>query len=144
MKLQRHTVSLLFALTCVGVFTAGCGSDSVTDPAVTALAGTYVVTEFTTTENEVITNQLDLGANATLVLMADGATSGHVFVPADGEDGPLDADLSGTWRLDGSTVTLSHGADTFLRDMPLTVVGNTLVGDQTILDTRVQITFTRQ
>jgi hypothetical protein len=54
------------------------------------------------------------------------------------------ANLAGSWTLNGTTVTLNHTADTFLRDMPLQLQGNTLVGDQTFSGTRVEVTLTKQ
>jgi len=55
----------------------------------------------------------------------------------------FDGDLAGTWTLSGTTVRLQHAADTFLRDMPLTVAGNQLTGDATFSGVRVRLVLQR-
>jgi hypothetical protein len=115
-----------------------CGSNP-TGPSLAAVAGTYTATQFTTTDGGTATNQLAAGASIALTLNANGTTSGRLIVP-----GQLDADLTGTWTVNGNRVTLSQSADTFLRNMPLRVLGNTLIGDQTFSGTRVQVTLTKQ
>jgi hypothetical protein len=106
---------------------------------VEAVTGTYTATQLTTTEGGTSTNQLAAGASITLTLNANGTTSGRFIVP-----GELDADLTGTWTLSGTTVSLSHSADTFLTDTDFQVQGNRLVGDETFGSTRVQVTLTKQ
>jgi hypothetical protein len=118
--------------------TVACGDES-TGPSVQAAAGTYTATRLRTTENGTTTDQLAAGATITLTLNANGTTSGHFTVP-----GELNANLAGSWTLNGTTVSLNHTADTFLRDMPLQLQGNTLVGDQTFSGTRVEVTLTKQ
>lgn len=119
--------------------------DSSTAPSTTSVAGIYSATAFTTTTSGVTTDQLAAGATVALVLSPQGSTTGELFIPDAGEGGgDFVADLQGTWTLNGGTVQLSHAADTFLRDMPLTVQGNTLVGDRTFGSTRVQLTLTKQ
>jgi hypothetical protein len=108
-----------------------------TGPSVQAVAGTDAAMQLNTTEAGTTTNQLASGASIALTLNANGTTSGRW-------PGQLDADLAGTWSLNGNTVRLSQPADTFLRDMDLRVRGNTLVGDQTFGSTRVQLTLTKQ
>ncbi|MFN2565350.1 MAG: hypothetical protein ABR499_10120 [Gemmatimonadaceae bacterium] len=115
----------------------GCGS--ATAPSVQAVAGTYAATQLNTTANGTTTDQLAAGASITLTLNPNGTTSGEFIVP-----GELDEDLTGTWTLNGTTVELSHSADTFLRDMPFQVQGNALVGDQTFGGTRVRVRLVRQ
>ena len=115
-----------------------CG-DGPTSPSVEAVTGTYTATQLTTTEGGTSTNQLAAGASITLTLNANGTTSGRFIVP-----GELDADLTGTWTLSGTTVSLSHSADTFLTDTDFQVQGNRLVGDETFGSTRVQVTLTKQ
>ncbi len=64
------------------------------------------------------------------MLAADGTTTGRLFVPGGAEGGgDLDADLTGTWTLDGSTVTFSQTADTFIRDATFTASRNRLTGE---------------
>lgn len=90
------------------------------------------------------TDYLAAGATARLELDADGTTTGRLFVPGGGENGgDFDADLAGTWTLQGDTVRLSHAADTFLRDMPLVVSRNSLAGDRTFSGIHVRIVLVR-
>jgi hypothetical protein len=63
--------------------------------------------------------------------------------PAVTGEGDFDADLAGTWTRSGSIVEFSHAADTFVRDMPFTMQGATLVGDRTFGDVRIRVTLTR-
>lgn len=143
---MRRAASLLFA----GALALGC-SDS-TGPTVQAVVGTYAAVgtspasrrgSLTTTDpvNGTV-DWLARGAAIDLTLNADGTTAGHAYLPDTG-DGAIDADLAGTWTLDGSTVHLSQSADTFLRDIPLEVKGSTLVGDKTFSGVRVQVTLQR-
>jgi hypothetical protein len=59
-----------------------------------------------------------------LTLNANGTTSGQFVVP-----GEATASLNGNWTLDGTTVRLSHSADTFLRDTDFQLLGTALVGE---------------
>jgi hypothetical protein len=111
-----------------------------------AAFGTLVLT---TTQNGVSVDYAAQGAEIRLALAIDGTTSGSLHIPnvqLDDSEDPVtfDANLAGTWSLVGNTVTLSHGADTFLRDMPLTVKGNRLEGDRTFGDVRVRLSLVRQ
>jgi len=103
---------------------------------------------FTTTENGVAIDRTARGAEIRLTLGRDGTTAGSLVIPdVEGESGDLEtftADLTGTWQLDGSIVHLDHKADTFLRDMPLTVKGDRLEGDRTFGDVRVRVALVRR
>jgi hypothetical protein len=137
MRTQLWTAPLLAASLLLGGV-AAC-SDPIS-PAVRAAAGTYAATRLITTETGAApTDQLAAGVSIVFTLNANGTTSGRFIVP-----GELDASLAGTWTLNGTTVQLNHSADTFLRNMPLQVQGNTLVGDRTVSGTRVQLTLTKQ
>jgi hypothetical protein len=108
--------------------------------------GTLVLS---TTENGVTTDHVARGAEVRLVLRLDGTTSGWLRIPAlpsapGQEAGALDEDLTGTWTLRDSTVTLVHEADTFLRDMPLTVRGERLEGDRAFGAVRVRLVLARR
>ena len=84
------------------------------------------------------------GASVTLILGADGTTSGRLFVPASITP-QVDAPLTGPWTFFNATdIDLASNSDTFLRDMLFTVGGNTLVGDQTFGAVRIQIVLTKQ
>ena len=145
----------------VSLSLAGCDESSGPEfPSRDDLAGAYVTVVpssggtafgtlvFSTTENGVTVDRLARGAQIRLTLAASGATSGTLLVPdvaeSPGEPADFVADLDGAWTLTGTTVTLDHEADTFLRDMPLTVRGDRLEGDRTFGDVRVRVVLQRQ
>jgi len=141
MRLRRASAALAcaFALTV-----AACGDNGPSFPTQQSVAGTYMATTFLATTGGVTTNLLTSGASVTLILNADGTTSGRLFVPASVAP-QVDAPLTGTWTFFSATdIDLSSNSDTFLRDMLFTVTGNTLVGDQTFSATRIQIVLTKQ
>lgn len=110
---------------------AAC-DNSPTNPSRDAVAGSYRATTFTVTNAGTTTDLLRAGATIELNLSASGTTTGRFFVPGGQEDGSdLDADLTGTWTLNGSTVAFDQTADTVLRDMTFTVSGNRLEGTWT-------------
>jgi hypothetical protein len=126
-------------LAAVLAFAAAC-DDTTTEPTRASLAGTYVATTFTSTTNGVVTNHLQSGGMVTLTLTSAGTTTGQILVPNETDD-----NLAGTWDIvDDDEIDLDHDADTFIRDMELRVVGNTLVGDRTFGGTRIQLVLTRQ
>ena len=89
-------------------------------------------------------NLLSLGATVHVVLNPDGTTTGHLFVPDLGqEDGELDADLTGTWTLSGSTVTFSQTADTFIRDVEFTASQNSLESEGTFEGTTLHLALAK-
>lgn len=142
---MRLAASVLLA----GALALGCGDS--TGPTAQAVAGTYVASgstpatrrgSLTTTGAGGTVDWLAQGAAINLTLNGSGTTAGHIHLPDTG-NGAVDADLTGTWTLDGSTVHLTQTADTFLRDIPLQVKGTSLVGDQTFAGTRVQVTLER-
>ncbi len=95
-----------------------CGGDSFS-PTEETVAGSYSAATFTATSGAV-------------TLAADGTTTGRLLVPGSGEVGEdLDENLTGTWTLDGSTVTFSQTADTFIRDAPFTAGRDRLTGEGT-------------
>ena len=56
----------------------------------------------------------------------------------------VDEDMAGSWTLEGTTVSLNQSADTFIRDLPLTVDGNTLTGEATYVGAQVHLILSRQ
>jgi hypothetical protein len=141
MRLQRASAALAcaFALTI-----AACGDNGPKVLTPQAVAGTYVATTLLATTGGSTTNMLASGASVTLILGADGTTSGRLFVPASITP-QVDAPLTGTWTFFNATdIDLASNSDTFLRDMLFTVGGNTLVGDQTFGAVRIQIVLTKQ
>ena len=131
--------------------TAACGENAAPEmpmgnndpPGTQEVAGSYSATVFTVTEGGTTTDLLAQGASIDLLLKTDGQTSGRLFVPGGNEDGSdLDADLTGTWSISGSSVNLTQTADTFLRDMTF-VVGNdnTLEGEETFGSATVRVSL---
>jgi hypothetical protein len=146
MRKPRSTFALLALAALIG-----CAGDPTSPPSpggatsyvaiVPASAGitAYGSLVVTSTQNGVTTPVDVSGTQIHLVLSADSSTSGRLFVP--GTTAGIDADLAGTWSRTGDVVTLRHAADTFLRDMPLTVRGDELVGDETFGSVRVRLTL---
>jgi hypothetical protein len=136
----------LGAWSLAAVVLAGCsGNDDPFSPTVANVAGTYNATVFTATSSALGTiNLLSAGATVHVVLNPDGTTTGHIFVPDLGlEDGELDADLTGTWTLSGSTVTFSQTADTFIRDVEFTAAQNSLEAEGTFEDTTIHLALAK-
>ena len=141
MRLQRASAALAYAF---ALTIGACGDNGPSVPTQQSVAGTYVATTLLTTTGGVTTNQLAAGATITLILNADGTTSGRIFVPASTTP-QLDQSLAGTWTFFNATdIDLSSNTDTFLRDMLFTVTANALVGDQTFGATRIQVVLTKQ
>lgn len=122
----------------LAVALASCGADDDFSPTVDTVAGTYSAATFTVTSPAGTINLLASGSTVAVTLAPDGTTAGHLFVPGGGENGEdVDADLTGTWTLNGSTVTFSQSADTFIRDVEFTATRDRLssqgtFGDQTV------------
>ena len=143
--------ALVVVLAIMG--TAACGENAAPEmpmendpPEIQEVAGSYSATVFTVTEGGTTTDLLAQGASIELLLKADGQTSGRLFVPGGNEDGSdLDADLTGTWSISGSSVTLAQTADTFLRDMTF-VVGNdnSLEGEETFGSATVRVSLQKE
>ncbi|MFL5478176.1 MAG: hypothetical protein ACJ79X_04075, partial [Gemmatimonadaceae bacterium] len=112
-----------------------------------SIAGSYTATEFVTTGGSGQRNELLAGSTVTMVLNANGTTSGHLHVAASGSSPALDADMAGTWTRTGNVVDFTQAADTFVRDMAFTLetTGSkwVLIGDQGFSGTRVQLTLTQ-
>ena len=137
LKLTRRAA---YSLALIGAFVvAGCDDSNDPDPVV----GTYVATSLVSTENGVPFNHIANGSTILLTLHSGGSTTGAVHFEAAGGDPDVDANLNGSWSRTGNTVDLSHSADTFLRDTPLTFDGFTLTGDETFSGVRLQVTLTR-
>jgi hypothetical protein len=111
---------------------AACGGEDgpggVASPG-SGAAGAYAATTFTLSQGGPAEDLLAQGSAVTLNLLADGTTTGHMFVPGALTGGAdFDEDLDGTWTQNGDAVRLQHSADTFLRDIDLVMSGNTLTG----------------
>ena len=136
--LLKSTLVLAFAVSA-----AAC-SDSNAPTGVPV--GNYTAIQFVTTGSSGQRDELAAGSTLTLSLASNGTSSGHLHVAASASSPVVDADMAGTWREDGSVVTVSQGADTFVRDMPLTlsndpVNGWILVGDKSFNSVRIQLTL---
>lgn len=142
-SLVRSTFALVMLIPLVAIM--ACGSDKATGPDVGDVAGSYDATTLTASVLGTDYDMLEMGASIHLVLDEDGTTTGHLLVPASALTGDeVDEELAGTWSLSGSTVTLSQTADTFIRDVPLTVEGTQLIGDQTVENVAIHVVLDRQ
>lgn len=122
---------------------AGACSESFS-PSTDTIAGTYIATTLASTTGGVRTDQLAAGATLTITLEANGTTAGLLFVPDGGENGEdVTASLAGTWGVSGDEVTFTQSADTFVRDMTFTATKDRLAGDETLSDTRIEVTLSR-
>jgi hypothetical protein len=120
-----------------------CGGDNFS-PTVENVAGTYAASTFTIKSTAGTVDLLDLGAIAAITLAADGTTTGQLFVPGGADNGAdLDEDLTGTWNLDGSTVTFTQAADTFLPDVEFAAGRNTLTGEENFSGQTVRLVLTK-
>lgn len=135
-RLSSGILPVFFALAL-----ANCDDDP---NAPAAPPGSYQATSWTGTTGGTTTDVLDAGGHFSITLTPQGTTTGHLFIPAavTGE-GDFDSDLAGTWTQSGAIVDFNHAADTFVRDMPFTMQGATLVGDRTFGDLRIRVTLTR-
>lgn len=119
----------------------GCDDDPTTPSTPT---GAYTATSWTGSSGGTTTDVLAAGGSFTVTLTPQGTTTGHLFIPdvVTGE-GDADSDLAGTWTQSGTIINFDHTADTFVRDMPFTIQGATLVGDRSFGDLRIRVTLTR-
>jgi hypothetical protein len=137
--------SMMSALALV-VLASSCGDDNGFTPTPESVAGPYYSSTFLVTQNGITADILALGGSIDINLASDGLVTGHLFVPnGNGGGSDLDLDLQGTWELNGTTVTFHMpNVDTFVRDVPFTVGTNTLTGDRTSSETRIQVVLTRR
>lgn len=138
---SRLIAASLFALAALAC------SDNDTVPPPNPVVGSYTATQFVTTGAGGQTNQLAAGSTLQITLAADGTTSGQLHMAASGGDPAFDASMAGTWTQSGNTIDFTQSADSFVRDMPFTLVANgaiwELVGNQTFSGTQIQLTLTR-
>ena len=130
---SRIALALMLAVACGG------GDDPVS-PARASVAGHYVATSLTTNTLGITTNELATGSAVTLTLREDGTATGDIYI-ASFEHREA---FQGTWKLERDVVELDSPSDGLLRDVDLTVRGNTLVGDRWLGVTRIQLTLTKQ
>ncbi|CAN5300523.1 hypothetical protein BH24GEM2_BH24GEM2_06460 [soil metagenome] len=130
-KTQTSTCASLLVL-LAGLSLSACEYPTI-PAAMGAVAGTYIATELSVTENGARRDLLADGVSIQINLQADGATTGVFHFPAQGGKPAYDVDLTGTWAVTGSdgkyTVTFNQpNADTFLRDTAFTLNGHRLEG----------------
>jgi hypothetical protein len=126
------------------VLLLSCGDGNGFDPTTDTVAGSYDVTTLRETQNGITINYLALGVTLGLELHADGIATGHLFAPTGGLGGSeLDTDLSGTWTLNGSTVTLDIPEAAFLGNVTFKAEDDLLRADQTVGGARVEVILTR-
>ncbi len=125
MKIRR-IAPLVLALTVL----VGCGDDPVT-VTMEEVTGSYVLTELQTTQGTTTRDLIAEGVTGNITLLADGTTTGSLFIPAsvniDGED--INADLAGTWELNGDKIDFMHPEDTFIADVEWTYANDTISVD---------------
>ena len=128
------------------LLTLSCGGDDPPfSPTPESVAGNYHASSLTGTQSGITVNFLSLGASVEMVLNEDGTTTGRVFAPGLDEGGQdLDVDLTGTWALQGETVTFNQTGDTFIRDIPFTVRRNRLEGEGTFRTVTIRLTLTKE
>jgi hypothetical protein len=141
---MKPLIKSVTSFSLISAALVGCGSDS-TGPAEPPI-GSYTAIEFVTTGNSGQTNQLVIGGSLQMNLAANGTTSGHLHMAASGSNPVVDADMAGTWTLNGNVVDFTQTADTFVRDMvfilqPIATDTWDLVGDQGFSGTRIQLTL---
>lgn len=128
----------------LAVVLASCGGEESFSPTVETVAGSYTAASFTVSSPAGSIDLLALGAFVEVTLAADGTTTGQLFVPGAADDGgDADEDLTGTWTLDGSTVTFSQAADTFIPDVQFTAGRNRLTGEGTFQGQTVRLVLTK-
>lgn len=109
------------------------------------MAGSYTATQLVTADSVGFIDWLAAGGSLTLTLNADGKTTGRLFLPGGAVGGgDVDADMTGTWLLYGTTVQLGQAAETFVRGMDFNAGKDRLAGDQYFGNTlRVIIVLTK-
>jgi len=141
-QLFRRSSSLL--LIGLPALLLACGDS--TSPG-TTVAGNYTAVFFNTTPTGgTARDEIQAGSTLTLNLNSDGTTSGHLHVAANGASPVFDADMAGTWSLNGDVVSFTQAADTFVRNMAFTVVRAgrnvvALLGDQVVSGTRISLSL---
>jgi len=140
----RHRARLLALVTFASAWVSGCGSDSPSQPS--SLAGTYVATVFRVTPTgQPPIDVLAQGGTLSITIASDNTASGTLSLPASVAGTAFSASMAGTVVQTGTTVRFEQTADTFVRDLTFTVVGNTLQTTSQVAGAgSFTITLTRQ
>jgi hypothetical protein len=121
------------ALSAFGLLVA---CDEAVAPTMQDIAGEYRATSATIAvstpgrEDDHSTDMLSGGLTISITLSAGGVVAGTMFIPAQFSMSGADEthDMAGTYTIAGSIVRLNQAANTFIRDLPFTVVGSVLRG----------------
>ena len=128
---------------CVGLLIAGCDDDP-SGLSRSQVAGSYSATSFEVTVDGETQDVVAEGGSLEINLLPDGRTNGTLEIPGGEEDGSdMVRGLQGGWHLDGSTVTFTHDADTFLRDMDFTYAEGQLVGMEEFGDIVIELVLAK-
>jgi hypothetical protein len=140
MQLVRH----LSLVTLSGALLLGACSNDDDDPigpTTAEVVGSYRATAFTATGPLGADNILQSGGSLTATFNADRTVTGHVTIPSQS----VNEDFAATWKIDGREVEIEEATtDIFVEDLTFSVVGSTLVADETFSGVRVQVTLTKQ
>ncbi len=132
------------SISTVALALLACG-DGPTGPTAESVAGSYVATRFVVLQSGVPTDYLAAGASLVLTLRAEGrAAEGRLVIP-EAAGGPVEADLAGTYVVNGDSVRVRNVSDTFVGSLPWHIGDGTLTASgETGDDGRVSVTLTRE
>lgn len=130
----------LLALSAIGLL-LGCDTTEASP-----IAGIWSATTFTFTESgKPPADVLAQGGGLTITIVSSNRTSGSLSIPSTITNGAAVVEsMVGTAIVNGTTVEFEQAADTFVRDVTWTLVGNTLVTNSTIAGVTLNIVLTRQ
>lgn len=121
----RQRATVLALLTYSSAWLSGCGSDAPNQPS--SIAGAYTATVFRVTPTGQPTiDVLAQGGSLSVTIASDKTASGSLSLPASVAGSPFTASMTGTVVQTNGTVRFEQTADSFVRDLMFTIVGNTL------------------
>jgi hypothetical protein len=124
-RAARQRATVLALLTLSSAWSSGCGSDTPNQPS--SIAGAYTATVFRVTPTgQPTVDVLAQGGSLSVTIASDNTASGSLSLPASITGTPFTASMTGTVVQTSATVRFEQTADTFVRDLTFTVVGNTL------------------
>lgn len=130
--MKSTRLPLLLFLLIAG--TAGCDLFGDDDEDFDEVAGMWSATTFTLQVEGETHDILEAGGELAMTLNEDGTVDDGILrapcsIPGicpDGEEGDFEEAFEGTFDIEGQTVTFSHAADTFIRDVLWVFDGTTL------------------
>ncbi len=157
----RTPILLVVAAVALPLWISVCSSDSADptgadSPDLERVAGSYLAGAagpggafgaivFTADSFDASRDLIADGASIGLELREDGTATGWLFIPVNVIGVPdYEADLAGTWSLEGNVVRLQHDADTFLRDMSFIFEDDRLQGEQQDSGVTVRVILARR